>query len=496
MTRLRIPLGVPGTRGALVTAVICGLLLFYTACAPSAAEEPGAVPGAMSGGGGASGGEVRGVWLTTTANDAIAGPAQTAKTMRRLREIGINTVYVETWKNGYTQFPSDVLMQTIGVDRRPALMPSDPSDTPEQNKQPGRDLLQETLIEAHRNGLTYIAWFEYGFMAAHKDTDNHLRQHYPQWMTTTRDGGLVSEQNPFVWMNPLRPECRDFLLSIVLEAVDKYDLDGVQLDDRIAWPVSMGYDDYTRRVYAEEHNGASPPDDMHDPDWVAWRAAKVTEFAGRFYKELKAARPNLIVSISPAVYPWSLDHYACDWPAWSSKGWMDEFVPQNYRYSFDAFETTWAQQVQAMPGMLDRLVAGVLISSGDQVNPWRDIERELELVRGSGAAGHVFWFSPGVLDHYPGELKAYYAGSGEAGNPIVPVGWRPAPIVCGRASPGDAFVGRVIEAGRYRVIAEIGGAWRVIESREVAAGEFSISVPGAERVELLVDRRTPGPTTE
>jgi uncharacterized lipoprotein YddW (UPF0748 family) len=46
--------------------------------------------------------EVRGTWLTTTANDAIATPARTAATMRRLREIGINTVYVEVWKNGYT----------------------------------------------------------------------------------------------------------------------------------------------------------------------------------------------------------------------------------------------------------------------------------------------------------------------------------------------------------------------------------------------------------
>ena len=39
--------------------------------------------------------EVRGTWLTTTANDALTTPAQTANTMKRLREIGLNTVYVE-----------------------------------------------------------------------------------------------------------------------------------------------------------------------------------------------------------------------------------------------------------------------------------------------------------------------------------------------------------------------------------------------------------------
>jgi len=27
----------------------------------------------------------------------------------------------------------------------------------------------------------------------------------------------------------------------------------------------MGYDDYTRAVYAQEHGGAAPPDDFKDP---------------------------------------------------------------------------------------------------------------------------------------------------------------------------------------------------------------------------------------
>ncbi|MEY2592955.1 MAG: hypothetical protein RI972_644, partial [Pseudomonadota bacterium] len=34
--------------------------------------------------------QVRGTWLTTTANDALASPEHTARTMQRLREIGLN----------------------------------------------------------------------------------------------------------------------------------------------------------------------------------------------------------------------------------------------------------------------------------------------------------------------------------------------------------------------------------------------------------------------
>ncbi|MFO0375978.1 MAG: family 10 glycosylhydrolase, partial [bacterium] len=93
--------------------------------------------------------EIRGTWVTTTGNSAIATAANTAATMKQLADIGLNTVYVETWKNGYTQYPSEVLKRTIGVDRRPALVPQDPSDSEETRKQAARDLLEETLIEAH-----------------------------------------------------------------------------------------------------------------------------------------------------------------------------------------------------------------------------------------------------------------------------------------------------------------------------------------------------------
>jgi hypothetical protein len=71
--------------------------------------------------------EVRGTWLTTTANEAVSRPENTAQSMRRLREIGLNTVYVEVWKNGYTEFPSVTMQRATGVPMRvnpPRAVPS------------------------------------------------------------------------------------------------------------------------------------------------------------------------------------------------------------------------------------------------------------------------------------------------------------------------------------------------------------------------------------
>ena len=100
--------------------------------------------------------QVRGTWLTTTANDALASPEHTARTMRRLREIGLNTVYIEAWKNGYTQFPSEVLQRTIGVAQRPSGVEQDPADTPRLRHARS---LRETFCTKPSPRLTVRAWW-------------------------------------------------------------------------------------------------------------------------------------------------------------------------------------------------------------------------------------------------------------------------------------------------------------------------------------------------
>ncbi len=464
----------------LTKALLFAGLLITAGCAVAEQSEGVTAPA-----------EVRGTWMTTTNNEAINSPSNASAAMKRLRSIGLNTVYVEVWKNGYTQFPSDVLKRTIGVDRRPHLMPGHekyPAD--EMNGKP-RDLLEETLIAAHRNQLIYIGWFEYGFMAAFTETDNHLRRQYPQWMTKTKDGELISDQNPFVWMNPLRPGCQDFLMGIVLEAVDKYDLDGVQLDDRIAWPVTMGYDDYTKAVYAKEHNGAEPPADPRDPAWIKWRADKVTLFAERFYKELKEKRPDLLVSISPAVYPWSLENYACDWKTWNDRGWMDEYVPQAYRMDYAAFKPTWEQQVQTAGDRVDDLIAGLRIVGSGPDTTWDDTVKKIEQVRASNAGGHCHWYSVAVLDRYPDQFESFYniKANGHAPHPKLPKDWRPPPVVAERQGETSNWAFSLDRAGRYRLIGRTGTVWRELSSEAYKAGTHTVEVAGVDAVELLIDRR-------
>ncbi|MEY2731055.1 MAG: hypothetical protein RL584_2181 [Pseudomonadota bacterium] len=471
--------------------------------------------------------QVRGTWLTTTANDALASPEHTGRTMQRLREIGLNTVYIEAWKNGYTQFPSEVLRRAIGVAQRPAGREQDPADSALARAQAPRDLLHEAVTEAHRNGLLAIAWFEYGFMAAHQSTLNHLRQAKPDWLSRDLQGREVAP-NGFVWLNPLHPQARELLLDLVLEAIDRYDLDGIQLDDRIVWPhVTMGYDDYTRRVYAAEHQGAQPPADHQDPAWMRWRAAKVDEYARWFVQEVRARRPGLVVSLSPAVYPWSWEHYLLDWPRWTA--WSiadrlsgppvrdeqardvvphwDEVIPQAYRLNYAAFEKTWREQTAAVQARgayrPSELVAGIRIVGDGPDSSWDQLRRSMELVDGLGQGGHVLWFSRGVLDLYAQELQAWYRQWGPAHSPRFPVGWRPGSWALVRAKPtGMAQADSAsdvrwstehLPAGRYRMVGRrpASRAWQDIQSvqQDQAGPAAFVMAGGWDRVELLIDRR-------
>lgn len=491
--------------------IIAAMLLCGVVAGCATLEPPAAAQSAR---------EVRGTWLTTTANSAIATPADTAASMRRLRDIGLNTVYVEVWKNGYTQFPSRALEKMIGVSMRPHAIPQVPSDSNVVRQRPPRDLLQETLIEAQRNGLVTIAWFEYGFMAAHHTTQNHLRRMKPELLSRDINGNAVAP-NGFVWMNPLHPEARQLLLEIVLEAVDKYDLDGVQLDDRMVWPyVSMGYDDYTKKIYAAEHHGATPPTDHTDAAWMRWRADKVNDYARMFVQEVRARRPGLIISLSPAVYPWSWQHYLLEWPkwsAWSEKDTLknvspaaqkilprwDEFIPQVYRIGYPAFEKTWLEQVEHLRMLgADRqrdMLAGIRVVGEGRNATWVELRDAITLVRQTGG-GHVLWFSRGVLDVYPQELAAFYAGHVES--PKVPAGWRKPSIAmfrqhsaAGFAAGRNAWVHPDLPRGSYRLIGFDGTTWQYLDEQTITRHSSVNSstvffVDGQySQIELILDRR-------
>lgn len=441
-----------------VASVFC--VIFGTSVGSSVAQTP----------------EVRGTWLTTTGLAAgnLSSPAVTAQTYQRLRTIGLNTTYVDVWRNGATYFPSNTLARITG-----RTLASEVGT---------RDLYGETVIQAHRQGMANVAWFQYGLAAKFGNpgtSSTELAKYAADrgWLLQDSTGAYTNTSNGFAWMNPIVPEVRRLLIDMTIEAIDKYDLDGVQLDDRLAWPTQFGYDNTTRAAYLAE-TGNQVPASSSNAAFTAWRAAKVTAFAQEFYNEVKARRPSIIVSVSPSVWSFSYANYAADWPEWSRQGLFDEFIPQVYRNTFNNFSTTWNTQVTQIGTRRGDLVAGVAINT---TGTTYDIVRQsIDRVRQtSGVAGHSIWFSEGIFAN-EASFDGYYPNNVE--RPDLPAGWRPLPTVA-TALGGGQWSLSVPATGRYRLIARSGDVWTQIWSDVLAAGAFNLSLSGYSSVELLVDRR-------
>ena len=90
----------------------------------------------------------------------------------------------------------------------------------------------------------------------------------------------------------------------------------------------------------------------------------------------------------------------------------DEFVPQCYRMNYKAFEATWLEQIKWVnkigSGRIKDMYAGIRVVGDGPNATFEEVKKSIELVRSSGGGGHVLWFSRGVLDVYPIELKGLY----------------------------------------------------------------------------------------
>lgn len=329
---------------------------------------------------------VRGFWLTNVDSDAMFSPGGLRKAVDLCDRLGMNTIYAVTWNNATTMYPSGVMESLTGIAIDPRVDGWDPLDT---------------LVRlAHEKGIRVIAWFEFGFASSYQDpSGGPILQKRPDWAARDRAGKMAAK-NGFQWMNALHPEVQDLLISLILEVIGNYAVDGIQGDDRLpAMPSLAGYDELTVAAYRGDHNGAYPPGDFRDPAWVRWRADRLNAFMHRLFREVRAADPSVRISMAPSIYPWSLVEYLQDWPAWVDSGWVDEVIPQVYRYDIGKYQSALHEIVEHQVSEKNRsiLFPGILLKVGDYMADTSFISRMILENRRHGVDGEVFFFYEGLV---------------------------------------------------------------------------------------------------
>jgi len=266
--------------------------------------------------------EIRGVWMTENDHDILRDRSKMQEAVSQLARLNLNTIYPVVWNSGYVLYPSAVAQRAeIQPFVRKGLQ--------------GQDILADLISQAHRQGLLVIPWFEFGFMAP---PTSELALNHPEWLTQQRDGSQtwISAAGEVVWLNPFLPEVQKFITDLVLEALTQYDVDGIQFDDHTSLPNVFGYDRYTLALYKQETKKDAPANPQ-DPEWVRWRADKITAFMTQLNQAVKQRKPNAIFSVSPNPYVTAYNTYLQDWLTWVRQDIVDELIVQVYRPDLQSF---------------------------------------------------------------------------------------------------------------------------------------------------------------
>jgi uncharacterized lipoprotein YddW (UPF0748 family) len=416
--------------------------------------------------------ELRGVWITNIDSQVLFSTEALRAAVDRLADLNFNTIFPVVWNYGHTLYPSATAQRELGVSQHLYSDLRAPGPASESD----RDMLKEAVDFGHARGLAVVPWFEFGFMAP---ANYELYRRHPDWFTQKQgvglpqgrkpghtpvlaaldrakasdlarekqrvqqylaqvdeflpddslgaDPGIWMEGNviPRRWMNPFHPQVQRFQLQLIDEIVSNYAVDGFQFDDHLGLPVEFGYDPFTINLYRAEHGGQAPPSDPQDPEWIAWRANKISDFLAEVHKLVKARRPNAVVSISPNPHPFAYVNYLQDWPTWVNRGIVDELVVQVYRSDQNRF--MWEMNKPSMQAARRKIPVAVGILSGLRANPVKIdfIADQVAAVRDRAYAGMSFFFYESLWISPPPEtatqrvdkLQATFATAASAPGP-------------------------------------------------------------------------------
>ncbi|MFM2196832.1 MAG: hypothetical protein RLZZ505_264 [Verrucomicrobiota bacterium] len=359
-----------------------------------------------------------------------------------------------------------------------SLEPWSPWLTGTMGKNPGYDPLAYWIQQGHARGIEVHAWFN-PFRALsnidHATSSNHISRTKPH---------LIKRYGSMLWCDPSHPETRSQALSVILDVVRRYDIDGVHLDDYF-YPYPSGNLRFT--------DGKTP----------AQRRAVVDAFVNQLYASVKKQKPWVRVGISPFGI-WrpgvpdrieaGVDAYedlAADARKWLKNGWVDYLAPQLYwriapqKQSYTTLLEWWRSQGTrpVWPGIATTRIQ----SPEDPGRPASEIINQIDLSRKVGRqnyVGHLHWSTKGLMKNQGGICNALQKAYTQ------PVAVPPMPWL-NKANPMQSDASASASGGRatirwsapkgvskVAVQARQSGTWRTIAI--VPAGARSISTNPAE----------------
>lgn len=342
--------------------------------------------------------ELRGVWIVPRTGSQVWSQAEIATAIATAADHNFNTIYFNVWSRGWPLWRSETFYKHTGFYTDPAAGE--------------RDLLQEAIIEAKKNGMMIEAWLEYGFIAwwSGNTLSNFpkgpLFARHPEWLAKNSKG---SDEFPsghagtFYWMNHNHPEVHQFLIGLCQEIASQYETNGIELD-RIRYPgLDCGYDEYSVAMYKQEHHGQAPPTDTANAQWKRWRADKLVAFQTAAYDAIKFVNPNLVVSNAPSHYSAgddypAYDDYLQDWRAWLNLNKLDVAQIQMYVKPSNLKNYIPSALCGVEEYARHKVFIGIAVKTSSFTLTEAETIELIQTVRNCGLKGNSFWYYNDLLN--------------------------------------------------------------------------------------------------
>lgn len=277
--------------------------------------------------------EIRAIWFDRGTIVRSQSEAELAKVFDRIAAAGINTVFFEAINASYPIYPSKI--------------------APEQNPLTvGWDPLKAAVKLAHERKMELHAW-TWIFAAANQGHNRvlGLPEEYlgpvlsrrPDWAITDQKGNIFDRGPQFkkAFFDPANPEVQRYILSLLEEIANNYDVDGIHVD-YIRYPFqdgkfnqTFGYSAASRKLF-KDMTGTDPLEIPAGSElwsrWTAFRMHQVDSFMASLSTRLKRQHPQLILSAS--VFPMEqrdrIFRLQQNWEEWMRRGWVDLVVIMTY----------------------------------------------------------------------------------------------------------------------------------------------------------------------
>lgn len=276
--------------------------------------------------------EFRGVWIATVLNiDWPSSPG--LPTRQQQNEIDQLLDYYHSMN-----FNAIILQVRPSSD---ALYPSsfEPWSeylTGEQGKAPNPfyDPLDYIIAGCHKRGMELHAWLN-PFRVKQKNANDLIKGHvlteHPEWGW---------EYGSKTYLDPGVPEAREYVINIVKDIVNRYDIDAIHFDDYF-YPYPIKGLKLPDAETFEKHGALYGSEDID-----VWRRSNINLFVKTVNEEIKQIKPWMLLGISPFGV-WrnnaddengsktmagitAYDNLYADVLKWLKMGWVDYVAPQLY----------------------------------------------------------------------------------------------------------------------------------------------------------------------